>query len=687
MKSRWRSREAERLVRAYARRGVNRDLALRVYTTRLLGRDPRLVLHGGGNTSVKTTMRDFSGRRVDVLCVKGSGWDMGDIEPRGLPALRIAALLELRRLDSLSDGEMVNLQRGCLLDSTSPNPSVETLLHAFLPHKYVDHTHSTAVLAVTDQPDGDALCREVFGGRVALAPYVMPGFALARQAADVHDANPGVEGLILLKHGLFTFGDTARDAYERTIDLVSLAEDRLRRGRRERFRPARLPPRVARASEVAPIVRGLLAEPLDDAGGEWRRAVLDFRANRRIRTYVDGEDVDRYSQVGVATPDHTIRTKNWPLVLPAPPAGDLPAFRREAGKRVARYVRRYHAYFARHNGKRESAKVELDPYPRVVLVPGLGLFGAGGSASDAGIVADIAENTIEVVTDAEAIGRYRPIREADMFDVEYWSLEQAKLGKGVEPPLARQVALVTGGGSGIGAATAREFAARGAAVAVLDRDRSAAEAVAVAVGGGAIGIVCDVTERHSVRRAFDRVCRTFGGLDIVVSNAGAAWRGRIGSVPDRVLRQSFELNFFAHQTVAQNAVRVMTAQGTGGVLLFNASKQAVNPGRDFGPYGLPKAATLSLARQYALEYGERGIRSNAVNADRVRTRLYKGGLLEERAAARGLTVEQYLGSGNLLKREVRMEDVARAFIDLALSPRTTAAVLTVDGGNIEAALR
>lgn len=687
MKSRWRSREAERLVRAYARRGVNRDLALRVYTTRLLGRDPRLVLHGGGNTSVKTTMRDFSGRRVDVLCVKGSGWDMGDIEPRGLPALRIAALLELRRLDSLSDGEMVNLQRGCLLDSTSPNPSVETLLHAFLPHKYVDHTHSTAVLAVTDQPDGDALCREIFGGRVALAPYVMPGFALARQAADVHDANPGVEGLILLKHGLFTFGDTARDAYERMIDLVSLAEDRLRRGRRERFRPARLPPRVARASEVGPIVRGLLAGPPDDAGGEWRRAILDFRANRRIRTYVDGEDVDRYSQVGVVTPDHTIRTKNWPLVLPAPPAGDLPAFRREAGKRVARYVRRYHAYFARHNGKRESAKVELDPYPRVVLVPGLGLFGAGGSASDAGIVADIAENTIEVVTDAEAIGRYRPIREADMFDVEYWSLEQAKLGKGVEPPLARQVALVTGGGSGIGAATAREFAARGAAVAVLDRDRSAAEAVAGAVGGGAIGIVCDVTERRSVRRAFDRVCRTFGGLDIVVSNAGAAWRGRIGSVPDRVLRQSFELNFFAHQTVAQNAVRVMTAQGTGGVLLFNASKQAVNPGRDFGPYGLPKAATLSLARQYALEYGERGIRSNAVNADRVRTRLYKGGLLEERAAARGLTVEQYLGSGNLLKREVRTEDVARAFIDLALSPRTTAAVLTVDGGNIEAALR
>ena len=687
MKSRWRSQEAERLVRAYKRRGVNRDLALRVYTTRLLGRDPALVLHGGGNTSVKTTMRDSLGERVDVLCVKGSGWDMGGIEPRGLPALRIAELLRLRHLDSLSDEEMVNFQRGCLLDSTSPSPSVETLLHAFLPHKYVDHTHSTAVLAVTDQPDGAALCREVFGGRVALVPYVMPGFALAKTAAGIYDANIGVEGLILLKHGIFTFGDTAREAYERMIDLVSLAEARLRRGRRERFKPSRVPPRVARASEVGPIIRGLLAEPVNGAEAEWRRTILDFRTDKRIRTYVDGEDLARYSQVGVVTPDHAIRTKNWPLVVPVPTSGDLTAFKRETRKRVARYLRRYHAYFGRHNGMREPAKVELDPYPRVVLVPGLGLFGTGKSVSDAGIAADIAENTIEVITDAEAIGRYQPVGEADVFDIEYWSLEQAKLGKGAEPPFSRQVVLVTGGGSGIGASTAREFAAHGAAVAVLDRDASPAEAVASAIGESAVGITCDVTDRRSVRRAFDRICRLFGGLDIVVSNAGAAWQGRIGNVSNRILRQSFELNFFAHQTVAQNAVRVMTAQGTGGVLLFNASKQAVNPGRDFGPYGLPKAATLFLARQYALEYGEQGIRSNVVNADRVHTRLFKGGLLKERAAARGLTVEQYLRSGNLLKREVKAEDVAKAFVDLALSRKTTAAVLTVDGGNIEAALR
>ena len=687
MKSQWRAHEAERMIRSYARRGVNRDLALRVYTTRLLGQDPKLVLHGGGNTSVKTTQTDSLGQCVDVLCVKGSGWDMGDIEPRGLPALRLAELHKLRDLDALSDEEMVNYQRGCLLDSTSPNPSVETLLHAFLPHKYIDHTHSTAVLAVTDQPNAAAICREVFGDRVALVPYVMPGFALSKKAAEVLEANDGIEGLILLKHGIFTFGDTAREAYERMTSLVSQAEARLRRKRRKVFKSARLPTRVARVEDVGPVVRGLLAEPVNGDGSDWRRMILDFRTGRRIRNYVDGQDLGRYSQVGVVTPDHNIRTKNWPLVLPSPGVGDLESLARESKKRVNRFVQRYHGYFARHNGKREAAKVELDPYPRVVLLPGLGLFGVGKSVKDAAVAADIAQNTVEVITDAEAIGRFRPIGEADMFDIEYWSLEQAKLGKGAEPPFARQIAVVTGGGSGIGAATARAFASQGAAVAVLDRDGAAAGKVARAIGGGAVGIACDVTDRRSVRRAFDRVCKSFGGVDIVVSNAGAAWQGRIGTVSDRVLRESFELNFFAHQTVAQNTVRVMTVQGTGGVLLFNASKQAVNPGKDFGPYGLPKAATLFLARQYALEYGEHGIRANVVNADRVHTGLFKGGLLEERAAARGVTVDQYLKSGNLLKREVKAEDVAKAFVDLALSPKTTAAVLTVDGGNIEAALR
>jgi NAD(P)-dependent dehydrogenase (short-subunit alcohol dehydrogenase family) len=353
---------------------------------------------------------------------------------------------------------------------------------------------------------------------------------------------------------------------------------------------------------------------------------------------------------------------------------------------VEKFVADYHAYFARNNAKSVDKKVELDPLPRVALVPGVGLFGLGASAKDAAIAADIAENTVEVITDAEAIGRYECISEFDMFEVEYWSLEQAKLGKAAEKPLARQVAVITGGGSGIGAATAEAFAKEGAEVAVLDRDLEAAKKIVKRIGGRALALACDVTDTASVRAAFDAVATTFGGVDIVVSNAGAAFQGRIGEVDDETLRKSFELNFFAHQAVAQNAVRIMRAQGTGGCLLFNTSKQAVNPGKDFGPYGLPKASTLFLMKQYALDHGRDGIRSNAVNADRIRSGLLTDEMVAARSKARGVSEKDYM-SGNLLGREVTAGDVADAFGYLAKATKTTAAIVTVDGGNIEASLR
>jgi NAD(P)-dependent dehydrogenase (short-subunit alcohol dehydrogenase family) len=308
----------------------------------------------------------------------------------------------------------------------------------------------------------------------------------------------------------------------------------------------------------------------------------------------------------------------------------------------------------------------------------------GASAKDAAVAGDLAECMVDVITAAEAIGKFQPVGEADLFDVEYWSLEQAKLGKGAEKPLARHVVAVTGAGSGIGAATAAAFAKEGAEVAVLDRDEAAAKAIAAKIGGFAVA--CDVTDAASVRRAFDAVAQKFGGVDIVVSNAGAAWQGRIGDVDDKLLRQSFELNFFGHQAVAQNAVRLMRAQGTGGCLLFNVSKQAVNPGKDFGPYGLPKAALLFLMRQYALDHGPDGIRANGINADRVRTGLLTDEMVKSRSTARGVSEHDYM-AGNLLKREVKASDVAQAFVSLALAQKTTGAVLTVDGGNIEAALR
>ncbi len=328
----------------------------------------------------------------------------------------------------------------------------------------------------------------------------------------------------------------------------------------------------------------------------------------------------------------------------------------------------------------------LDPAPRVVLTPGVGLYGLGADVKAAGVAADLAEIAIAAILNAERIGAFEALDEADLFDMEYWSLEQAKLGKGARKPLAGQVAVITGAGGAIGAATARLFAGNGAAVALLDIDGDAAQRISDAIGGAGLAVPCDLTAPADIERAFNEVCRTFGGADILVSNAGAAWEAPIATMDDALLRKSFELNFFAHQNAAKAAVAIMTRQGTGGALLFNASKQAVNPGAKFGAYGLPKAATLFLSRQYALECGSLGIRSNAVNADRIRSGLLTDKMIEARAGARGLSREEYL-SGNLLGLEVSAEDVAQAFLHHALALKTTASVTTVDGGNMAATLR
>ncbi len=684
MTSQWSESDATAIVSRYREQGIGEDLALRVYTSRLIGRDPRLVIHGGGNTSVKTELADFLGDACQVLCVKGSGWDLATIEPAGLPAVRLEPLERVRAWERMSDEDMVRFLRSNLLDPGAPNPSVETLLHAYLPHKFVDHAHATAVLAVSDQPDGEEICREIYGERLAIVPFVMPGFELSKVTADAVAAAPEVEGVILHKHGIFTFGETARESYERMVEHVARAEAHIARFPKKTFIAAKIPEKVSNVSEIAPIIRGACSQR--GADGEHRRQILEFRSSAAIRAYVDGAELSDYGRRGVVTPDHIIRTKNKPLVAPAPEAGRLDRFAAAVTDAVAAFVAEYEAYFDAQNARQAEPKTRLDPLPRVVLVPGVGLFGLGKGAKDARIAADLAEITVDTVTDAEAVGRYEALPESDLFDMEYWSLEQAKLGKAEEPPLARQVTVVTGGGGTIGAAVCRLFAAQGSEVAVLDRDEKAAQAIGAELGGAALAIGCDVTDADAVRAAFDRVCAHFGGVDILVSNAGGAWQGPIGEVSDADLRTSFELNFFAHQTLAQNAVRVMKAQGTGGVLLFNTSKQAINPGKNFGPYGLPKAATLFLSRQYALEYGALGIRSNAVNADRIRSGILSDDLIETRARERGVSPEKYL-AGNLLGLQVEAEDVARAFLELALARRTTGGVATVDGGNIAAALR
>ena len=686
MDSLWSDEDARACVAHYAALGVGEDLALRTYTSRLLGRVPRLVMHGGGNTSVKTRLPDLFGEDVDVLCVKGSGRDLAVIEPDGHPAVRRQPLDRLRKLAALSDEDMVNAQRQNLLDTNAPNPSVETLLHAYLPHKFIDHTHSVTSTAIACLPDAEAVCASIFGGRVGFVPYIMPGFQLAKTAADVFERDPSVQGLLLAKHGIFTMAETARDAYQLMIDMVTRMERYIAEQTRDApgLHAVALPNDPAPPEAILPVLRGLLAKAAPE--GTPSRWLLNHRISERILTFANGLGLQDYGRRGVATPEQVIRIKSEPAILPAATLSDPAGWREAADSAIARFIDDYRRYFQRHNERVGGIKKALDPLPRVLLLPGFGVVGVGKSATEAAVSSDVAEAWIDAVLDAENVGTFESISEADHFDMEYWSLEQAKLGKGAEKRLARHVVAVTGGGGAIGRAIAQAFAAEGAEVAILDLDAGAAEATRKFLGGRALALGCDVTDPASVDRAIVAVATHFGGLDILVSNAGSASGGMMAEMPDAVLRDSFELNFFGHQTMARAAVRVMRQQQMGGVLLFNVSKQAINPGMNFGAYGTAKAALLALVRQYALEHGADGIRVNAVNADRIRSGLLSPEMIEARAAARGMTPAEYM-AGNLLGTEVTAEDVAEAFVASALLRKTTGNVMTVDGGNVAAMMR
>ncbi len=673
MESKWSDDDAEAAIERWGRsKGSNEDVALRTYSARLIGGEPALVLHGGGNTSVKTRLPDDLGEPVDVLCVKGSGWDLGAIEPAGHPAVRLQTLAALRRLDALSDEDMVNAARTRLLDASAPNPSVETLLHAFLPHKFIDHSHADAILALVDQPQAKSIAAEVFGDTLAIVEYVMPGFALAKLAAEVYEAHPHCEGLLLLQHGLFTFGDTARQSYERHIAAVTKAEQYAARKRTSvtvSLRPE------ADWAALAPALRGRV-------GAGRQRFVLRRRTSDAIRRFVDAPEVVDRSQRGPATPDHVIRTKQKPLVLDPKQAGDdWPGY---VERELASYRERYAAYFAAQVEAKQVRRTQLDPHPRVILIPGVGLVTAGADRKAADIAGDIYEHTIAIIEDAEAVGRYQALSDDHIFDMEYWSLEQAKLGAAKPKPLEGHVVYVTGAGSGIGAATARAFAVAGAQLYLVDRD---AEAVARVAGEvKAMHETVDVRSREAIERSVARAVEAFGGLDGVVSNAGTAPQAPIHACPPEVFEESLAINLSAHQWLAAAAARVMRAQGTGGYLLFNASKAAFNPGPGFGPYAIAKAGVVALMKQHALEGGDAGIRANAINADRIRTGLLPTDVVEKRARARGLDADAYFRS-NLLQQEVTAEDVADAFLFLARARSTTGAVLTVDGGNIAASPR
>ena len=678
IENRWNEDDARCWQDAAGDDPATRELALRVYSSRLIGSEPDLVMHGGGNTSVKLTARDVYGDKVEVLHVKGSGWDLDTIEAAGLPAVRMAPLARLRGLDSLSDEDMVNVQRANLMDSTAPNPSVETLLHAWLPARYVDHTHATAFLALANLPDVAEAAAEIFGDRMVLVDYVMPGFALAKLAAETVAAHADAEGLLLVNHGHFTWGATAKESYDRVIAHTNAVEAWLDRQRAAAPSVAGRKCDPARPAEILASLRGALAAGRPEGAA---MPVLALRDGAETLEIMASGDLAAWAKRGVATPDHVIRTKAHPLHLTA---ADLKAERMAA--RVASFAEDYRAYFHRNAPGATQRKTMLPTTPGLAWIEGVGLVGIGANAKAARIAADLGEQTLRVMRAGEAAGGFHPIGEADTFEMEYWSLEQAKLGKGKPPALQGRVVLVTGGAGTIGLATAQAFRAAGAELFIVDREEDALAAALNMLGREARGLALDITAPGGAVSAVDAAVTAFGGLDILVSNAGAAVEGEIATLPDDVLRSSFDLNFFAHQAFAQAAIAVFRRQGRGGQILINASKQAVNPGRNFGAYGLPKAAAFFLIRQLALELGREGIRVNGINADRIRSGLLTAEMIAARASSRGIDEAAYLG-GNLLGREVEARHVAAAFVALAQAERTTAHVMTVDGGNIEAALR
>ena len=674
MKNNWSEKNAKKFIKKYTSQGYTEDLALRVYTTQLLGQNKKLVLHGGGNTSVKTEAKDIDSKTYQVLCVKGSGWDMGHIEPEGLPAVKLDPLLSMVNKDNLSDENMVSFQKRNLLNIKSPNPSVETFLHAFLPHKFVDHTHADAILDITNRPNGLEACKKIFGPKVGYVPYIMPGFLLAKKVLEIYQKDPEVNCLILLNHGIFTFSDSGKEAYDLMIKNVTLAELAIKKMKSNKIKQIKLSKNILNPSEIAPVLRGLLTDKDNSF-------IVNYRTNKDIQYFMNGVDVKKYSHLGTVTPDHVIRIKPYPLIIELTSDDDINAFRTKAKQAITKYKSEYINYYKKYSKRKKLTM--LDPYPRIIYVTGMGMFSIGNGYNAALIAGDIAETNARVITSVQETSTYQTIKEKDIFDIEYWSLEQAKVNKS-KKPLQGKVVVITGSLGTIGFETYKVFKKQGAEVVLLDYDKSKIKEAQLHISD--LCLFADVTNRKSIKDAYKKVCQRFGGIDILVSNAGSVSSGPVADISDIDLKKSFDDNFFSHQICASEAVKVMLHQKSKGCLLFNISKQSVNPGLNFGSYGLPKTALLGLCKQYALDYGKFGIRSNGVNADRIKSGILSSSMIKTRAKARQVSIDDYM-KGNLLLDEVTAYDVALAFLHLALSQKSTGAILTVDGGNIAASMR
>jgi rhamnose utilization protein RhaD (predicted bifunctional aldolase and dehydrogenase)/NAD(P)-dependent dehydrogenase (short-subunit alcohol dehydrogenase family) len=638
------------------------DLGLRVYTSRLLGRDRSLVLHGGGNTSVKLTEPDRFGEARGVLYVKGSGWDLETIEARGFAPVRLDHVRRLGALDRLSDPEMVTELATSTLVTGAPAPSVETILHAAIPHRYVDHTHADAVLAITNTPSGEAHATAAFGEDVLVLPYLMPGFDLAQYVAQAFPrlATSRTIGMVLMRHGAFSFGATARESYERMIEVVSRAEAYLaRHGAWAITRNE--PPRDATATrnDVAALRRGIC-----DAASV--PLIMRVRTDARTLDFARHADVVRRSQQGPATPDHAIRTKRVPMI-----GGDVLA-----------YADRYRAYFDEHAAAAKAPKTMLDAAPRLVLDPRFGLASLGRTARDAAIAEELYEHTIDVILRAEALERYQALPPRDIFDVEYWDLEQNKLKQAGTPPMfAGEVALVTGAASGIGKACVDALLRRGAAVLALDL---APEVTALHARADFLGVQCDVTDAAGVESALDRGVRAFGGIDMLVLNAGVFGPTRaISELADEDWRGVMDVNVDAALRLMRLCHPLLRLAPRPGRVVMIGSKNVPAPGPGAAAYSASKAALTQLARVAALEWGADGIRVNTLHPNAVfDTALWTPEVLAARAERYRMTVDEYKRN-NVLRVEVASRDVAELAAEMLgpLFAKTTGAQLPIDGGN------
>ena len=653
MKSRWNDQEAA---------GYAGDLGQRVYSSRLLGRDAALVLHGGGNTSVKVREPDIFGESEDILYVKGSGWDLETIEAAGFSPCRLKHLLRLAQLPQLSDLQMAKELKVCLTNPSAPMPSVEAILHALLPGKFVDHTHADALIAVTNTPGGGQRVAEIFGNQVVVIPYVMPGFKLARLCAELYakHAHAGTIGLVLMNHGLFTFGDTAKAAYERMIGLVTLAENYL-----AKHGALELP--AAPVTPPAPVLRAKLAA----LRREWSAAmgapaILAVHADAPALGFAQRADVALISQQGPATPDHVIRTKRLPLV----------------GRDLAAYGAAYTGYFQELAAKSGQKLTMLDPAPRVLLDPELGLITAGRSAKEAAIAGDIYHHTLEIILRATELGGWRALPAGDIFDVEYWDLEQAKLRAAGKPAVfAGEIALVTGAASGIGKACVDSLLKRGAAVVGLDINPAIAQ---LYTRPDFRGIVCDLTNPPGIAAALEETVRTFGGLDMLVLNAGIFPPGAaIADMGEDLWRRVMTINLDANFLMMREAHPLLKLAPNGGRVVVIGSKNVPAPGPGAAAYSASKAAVNQLARVAALEWGQDRIRINSLHPNMVfDTALWTPEILAGRAKHYGLSVAEYK-TNNVLKTEVTSRDVAELAAEMCgpLFAKTTAAQVPVDGGN------